>query len=370
MRFSCDLQLLSDVVNNVSLAISSKSTVPSLEGVFLQCKDGALHLTGYDLEIGILRSISVEQEEDGAIVLNAQIFGEMLRKMRGPEVHISTNDKMMVEISDDDTHFHILGISEEDYPAIPTLEKAVSFSIPDRVLRKMISQTNFAAAQNPIQSPVLCGSLFDIYDGNLNLVAVDGYRVALCKREIDIKDRLCFVVPSKTLTEISKLLTDDEEKNTKITVGEKHVVFEIGDYYIISRLLEGDYIDYRSAIPNESTTRIIVDPREICQAIERVSIIINLKNNTPVRMNIEDGEVKLSCESTLGEGKDQFSTRMEGNPIKIAFNNRYMIEALRHCDSDEAIIYFNSSVQPIKIVPKEGEDYLFLVLPVRLKTDF
>ncbi len=369
MKFSCDLQLLSDVVSRVSLAISARSTIPALEGVLLQCSDNYLQLSGYDLEIGIIRSIHVDQEEEGGIILNAQLFGEMLRKMRGPEVHIETDERQMTVITDDDTQFHILGVSKEEFPSIPSFSEEVSFSIPDPFLKKMINQTIFATAQNQVQSPILCGSLFDVRDGILHIVSVDGYRVALSKMEVDTKKKFYFVVPSKTLSEISKLLVDSEERITKVSVSEKHVVFEIGEYYIISRLLEGEFIDYRSAIPKESSTKLQLDATELRHAIERVSIIINLKNNTPVKMNAADGMIKLSCESTLGEGKDQFVVQMEGKPIQIAFNNRYMIEALRHCDQEETLILLNGSVEPIKIVPKEGDDYLFLVLPVRLKTD-
>lgn len=369
MKFSCDLQLLSDVVSRVSLAISSKSTIPALEGILLNCKDNYLQLSGYDLEIGIIRSISVDQEEEGGIILNAQLFGEMLKKMRGPEVHIQTDERYMTVITDDDTRFNILGISKDEFPSIPSFSEDISFSVPDPSLKKMINQTIFAVAQNQIQSPVLCGSLFEVTNGILNIVSVDGYRVALSKLKVDANKDYYFVVPSKTLSEISKLLTDSDERITKISVSEKHVVFEIGEYYIISRLLEGEFIDYLSAVPKKSSTVLNLDSMELCHAIERVSIIINLKNNTPVRMTAQDGNLKLNCESTLGEGKDQFSVDMEGDPIKIAFNNRYMIDALRHCEQEEVSILMNGPVEPIKIVPKEGDDYLFLVLPVRLKTD-
>lgn len=370
MIFSCDLRLLSEVVNNVSLAVTSKSNVPVLEGILLNCKDETLTLTGYDLEIGILRSIQVNIEEEGSIVLNAQLFGEMLRKMRGPEVTISTDKKFMAVITDDETKYNILGISAEDYPSTPSFSKEGSFSISDQTLRKMINQTIFSAAQNQLQNPILNGSLFEMTDGTFKVVAVDGYRVAIYKTTVDSNTSLSFVVPIKTLNEITKLLSDDdEERITKISVSKQHVVFEIGDYYIISRLLEGKYIDYHIAFPKDISTEIIINAKDLCRSIERVSILINIKNNTPIKMSAMDGEIRLRCESTLGEGADRFAVNIKGEDVKIAFNNRYLIEALKHCEDDEVKISFNGSIQPIKITPKDGEDYIFIILPVRLKTD-
>lgn len=369
MQFSCDLHLLSEVVNNVSLAVTSKSTVPVLEGILLRCKNSILTLTGYDLEIGILRSIEVKEEEEGSIVLNAQLFGEMLRKMRGPEVTISTDEKFMTVITDDETRYNILGISEEDYPATPSFSEEGSFSISDPMLRKMINQTIFAAAQNQLQNPILNGSLFEVMDKTFKVVAVDGYRVAIYKTAVESNINLSFVVPAKTLNEITKLLSDDEENITKVSVSKQHVVFEIGDYYIISRLLEGEYIDYNIAFPKETSTEIILNAKDLCRSVERVSILINIKNNTPIKMMAMDGQIKLRCESALGEGADQFDVDIKGEDVKIAFNNRYLIEALKHCEDDEVKILFNGSIQPIKICPKDGDNYTFLVLPVRLKTD-
>ena len=164
-------------------------------------------------------------------------------------------------------------------------------------------------------------------------------------------------------------IKDDEEKVTKVSVSKQHVVFEIGDYYIISRLLEGEYIDYKIAFPKETSTEIILNAKDLCRSVERVSILINIKNNTTIKMMAMDGQIKLRCESSLGEGADQFAADIKGEDVKIAFNNRYLIEALKHCEDDEVKILFNGSIQPIKICPKEGDNYTFLVLPVRLKTD-
>lgn len=369
MKFTCDLQLLSEVVGNVSLAISSKpTTIPALEGVLMQCRQGHLKLTGFDLDIGIYSSIEVQSQQDGAIVLNSQLLGEMLRKMEGPTVSIETDDRFMAHISDHKTNYHILGISHDEYPVVPEVDQSKGFEIPDPTLKSMIHQTLFAVAQNITQSPVLCGSMFEVKDKILKLASVDGYRVAVSQAEIESTENFKFVVPAKTLSEISKLLSDDKNKLTRIQISKRHSLFEIGGYQIVTRLLEGEFIDYASAIPQTIKTTIIADPNILIQSIERVSILVT--NKTSVTMKVKQDETVLRCESTLGQVSDTVRLPIEGEPLDlIAFNNRYMIEALRHAGCDEVKIEMNGPVMPIKITPAQGDRFLFLVLPVRLKSE-
>lgn len=369
MQFSCSLNNLSEIVNNVSLAISAKTnTIPALEGVLLESiPNNQLKLTGYNLDIGILGSLQVEMQREGAIVLNAQLLREILRKMAGPIVNFSVNDKFITTISDNETEYKIIGINPEDYPTIPQVGVNETLKIKDNILKTMISQTLFAVSQNPTQNPILCGSMFKVENGCLNIVSVDGYRVALSKRKIEtVLSNISFVVPSKTLNEICKLLSEEEEAETIIEISQSHAVFKIGGYFIVTRLLEGSFIDYEAAIPKKSSTTILTDPKEMTQRIERVSIMVT--NRISVVMKVEEEKVLLQCESTLGQANDMLLVEMTGEPIeKIAFNNRYMLEALKHAECEKIKINMDGPVMPIKIEPVDGNEFLYLVLPVRLK---
>ena len=369
MKFSCLLSSLSEIVNNVSLAISPKTnTIPALEGILLESiSDKQLKITGYDLDIGIIGSLQVDIIEEGAIVLNAQILKEILRKMAGPVVNISVNSKFITVISDNETEYKIIGIDPKDYPSIPQLGVNKTLAIKDNILKTMISQTLFAVSQNPTQNPILCGSMFKVEKGCLTLVSVDGYRVALSKRKIETTlDDTNFVVPSKALNEICKLLSEEENSETTIEISQSHVLFKIGGYFIITRLLEGSFIDYEAAIPKKSSTTIVTDPKEFTQRIERVSIMVT--NRISVVMKVESDKILLQCESTLGQANDMLSVQMSGEPIeKIAFNNRYMLEALKHAECEKIKINMDGPVMPIKIEPVSGDEFLYLVLPVRLK---
>lgn len=368
MKFKCELKTLNEVVTNVSLPISNKSTIPALEGVLLECDNNSLKLTGYDLDLGITKTIPVETLEPGAIVLNARLFSDILRKMPDEQITIQSDQKLLTTIQGVDTEFNILGMSRDEYPDMPSIDDSQSFTAPDYLLKNMIGQTLFAISVND-QTPVLTGSLFDLKNGEMSVVSVDGYRVALRKEKISADGSFSFVVPGKTLAEITKLLSDQEDAVTRVIVGSRHIIFETGGYFVISRLLEGEYLDYQSAIPQGHTTRLVADTRTVVQSIERTSIIINDRNKSPVKLVTEGSTINLTCESTIGKVSDRFEAAVEGDPIRIAFNNKYMIDALKHTECDQINIDINGPLSPIKIIPTEGDDFLFLVLPVRLKNE-
>ncbi len=371
MKFSCNSVYLSEMVSKVSLAVAPKSaSIPALEGILIECKKDCITLTGYDLDMGIQCSLKAEVEEEGAIVLNARLFDEMLKKMHGFSVQLQTDERLLATISCGYTSYQILGIAAEEFPEMPEAESGTKLTIQDLTLKQMIGKTSFCAAQNTYISPVLCGCMFDVSDHLLRVIAVDGYRVAVTKKEIeDAPENLQFVVPIKTLHELCKLLSDEEKDKTTICVGKKHAVFTSGDYRIVTRLLEGEFIDYKSAVPEETNITITVDPKEFAKSIERVSVLVTEKIS--VMMKTQGNMVMLHCKSTLGQVDEMYQATVTGKEElhMIAYNNRYMLDALKHAECDEVNIQIDGPVTPIKIVPKEGDDFLFLVLPVRLKNE-
>ncbi|HIZ56493.1 MAG TPA: DNA polymerase III subunit beta [Firmicutes bacterium] len=366
MKFTCDLKTLNEAVTNISLAVSQRSNITALEGVLLECTGDELTLTGYNLELGIRKTIPVRGEESGNIVLNARIFSDILRKAQSDTIKISTDEKLLTLLSAGNANFTILGISKEEYPDIPQIDESESLSIRSSVLKSMIRQTIFAVAVTD-QNPLITGSLFDIKNGNLHIVSVDGYRLALAKETVDYSGEKNFVVPGRTLQEISKLMPDEEEAQVTVQVGNKHIIFIIDGYYVISRLLEGEFLNYNATIPDGATTKLRVKTREFIDIIDRVSIIINDKRKPPVKCELSDGMMSLFCESSIGKVDDQMPVQMEGASLKIGFNNKYMTDALKATEADEIYLEFNGPVSPIKLLPLEGESFLFLVLPVRLK---
>ena len=229
----------------------------------------------------------------------------------------------------------------------------------------MIKQTIYAVADNDSR-PIHTGTLFELKKNQINLVSVDGYRLAYREESIQNDLEISFVVPGKTLSEILKLLNDDD---TKVNIGRRHIMFQINGYFITSRLLEGQFLDYHSAIPKNHDTEVVVQTRTIIDSIERVSLLIMDRLKSPIRCVIEEDEIKLSCSTPIGRANDQFEVKMEGDPLEIGFNSRFLLDALRNAEGDEIRILFSGQTSPMIVRPKEGNSFLFLVLPVRLKSE-
>lgn len=368
MKFTCDKSQLTQAVTNVSRVIPAKSSVAILEGIQIKASENQLHLTGYDMEAGITTVIEAQVEEEGEIVLSARLFSDMLRKMADDEVQVSVGDKLLTEISSGMTHFTILGSPSNEYPELPKLEESAGIALPQAVLKSMIDQTHFAIAVTDVK-PVHTGSLFDIKKDELALVSVDGFRLAIRQEQIRSEEEMSFVVPGKALFEISKLLGEEDDEQVFLHVSSRHIVFHINNYSVVSRLLEGEFLDYSASIPDGAATTVRVSTRAFIDSIERVSLLISDRVRSPLRVLFEDGRIKISCSTSLGHSYDELECQIEGPAVEMGFNNKYLLDALKAAESDEVSLEINGALSPAKVLPLEGEDFLFLVLPVRLKNE-
>ena len=369
MKFICQQQLLNEAINNVSRAVAIKSSIPVLEGIRASLKNGKLELTGYDLEIGIQTEIDVITSDSGEIVLNARLFSDIIRKMPSDSIEFDIDEDLNVTISSSSAEYKISAMSSSEYPDVPEVYKDNALIIPQAQLKNMINQTLFAVAANEGRSPVLTGELFNITGGSFDLVALDGYRLAVRTEKIKSEDDYKFVVPSKAMSEISKILSDEPDKTCSVYQAKKHIIFDISGYVVISRLLEGDFHDYKSSIPVDHTTEVVLKTRNLIQSLERCTLLISDKIKAPVRCMFGNGTVKISCSSAIGKLNDEFEIDHTGNVLEIGFNCRYLLDALKATESDKIRLLMKAENKPMKIVPMEGNAYTFLVLPVRLKQE-
>ena len=366
MILKCNREKLSEACSVVQRAVPSKSTIPALEGILLSAKDDTLTLSGYDMQMGIKTSINADIKKEGAVIINAKLLTDITRRMPGEEVSLECDDKYTVLIKSGEAEYSVMGFADEEYPDMPVVDNGKNAEISGEILKSMIQQTIFAVSQND-SKPVHTGILFEINDSSIRLVAVDGYRLAIRTENVSGMESASFVVPGKTLNEISKLIGADEEK-INIKLGGRHIIFDTGDYSIISRLFEGEFLDYRSAIPASAVTTVTVKTRELIDCIERISLMITEQDKSPVRCIFDDNLIKASCVTARGRGVDSVSADIKGDRIELGVNNRFLLDALRAAsDCDEIKIELSGPVSPIKILPKDGEEFIFLVLPVRLK---
>ena len=364
MRITCDRQQLNEAVLNVQRAVSSKSSVPALEGILMKAEENTVELCGYDLELGMTTKIPASVQEKGSIVLSARLFGDIVRRLPDQEVLLSTDEKQTTTIKSGTAEFSIVGIPAEEYPELPTINGESTLKISCSVLKSMIRQTLFAVADNDAK-PIHTGTLFELAEEKLRLVSVDGYRLAIREEPVDCSEKTSFVVPGKTLSEALKLLGD--EGDLELQIGRRHILFSIGNYTVISRLLEGEFLDYRAALPSSSSTEIKVSTRSFIESVERVSLLIADRLKSPLRCVFENNEIRLSCSTAIGRATDQLESKMEGNSLEMGFNNRYLLDALHNTECDETRIRLSGPLNPMEILPPEGSSFLFLVLPVRLK---
>ena len=367
LKFSCEKTLLQQAVSTVSRAVAAKSSIPALEGVLLE-GDTQLTLSGYNMQTGIRTAISAEIHQEGRIVLNARLFGEMIRRLPDDIVVFSADEKYVVKLVCGDASFELPGLSADDYPELPTVDDEFSVSIQQNTMKAMINQTSFAVSTNESR-PVHTGSLFEVGDQDLTVVSVDGFRLALRREPLDRAEggAFKFVAPGSALNEVEKICEDSDEKVT-IIQGKRHLLFEAGATQLICRRLEGDFLDYKNAIPRNNPIRLTVDTKTMLGSLDRVSVVISEKLKSPVRCVFENGRVLLSAKTGAGEAKDICPLDGDGNGLEIGFNNRYLMDALRYAPADTVKMQLNTGISPCIITPVDDSDnFLYMVLPVRLK---
>ncbi len=355
---------LANAVSVVSRAVSSKASIPALEGILLKAYGSKLTISGYDLEIGINTTIDASVSEQGEIVVSAKFFSEIVRKLPEEVVCLETDERMITYITSGHAEYQIVGMNSAEYPDLPAFEENEGFEIDGEILKEMIRQTVYAVSDNNAK-PIYTGSLFEIENKIFKIVAIDGYRMAIRQENVDSEVNSQFVVPGKTQQEVLRIIGGDEEK-VYISVGQRNIMFKIGDYSIISRLIEGTFLDYNSTIPKSGKTEVVVNTRLLINAVDRMSLLNSDKLQSPVRCNFVGEEIQLSCTSTIGKANDVISAPINGEEVEIGFNNRYLLEALRNIDADEVKITLNGGLSPMIITPLQGDSFINLVVPMRL----
>lgn len=369
MKITCNRSELLSAITGVGRAVSGKTSIPSIEGILFQCDDTKLKLSAYDLEIGIMTYAPADIIEPGDIVINARLLGDILRKSEGESVTITADDNLRVEIRSGITKYSFIGIPAADFPELPMPDTDSSLSMPGQDFKELVEKTIYAVSTND-QKPVHTGSKFILEDGCLTVVSVDGHRLAVAKKEGIANAELSksFIVPAKTLQEVSKLISDHEE-NIRIGTARRYAVFNLVGYTVVTRLLEGDFIDYKKSIPRSNKTTVTVDTASLMDAVERTSLIISDRFKSPIRMGFEDGIVRINCATALGSVYDEIACECEGDGLEIGFNYRYVLDALRNAGIPQVKLLLNEPTMPMTVVPTEGDDFLFLILPVRLRSN-
>ena len=371
MHFSCEKSLLLNSINIVSKIIPQKSSMPALDGILLELyDDGKLKLTGFDLEVGIETYMTVDLMVPGKLIVNAKIFGEIIRKIDDETVFLQADEKLNLTISSGVIKFIVPCLNADIYPDLPIIEKSNSFKLKQSILHSMIRQTIFSVSTNEAK-PILKGILFDIIDNEIYIVSSDTIKMAIRKEsfENNIKNNFSFIVPGKALSELIKIMNDSDDE-IYIGLSSHHITFEFDNAKIISRLIEGEFINYKSIIPKSFKSTIKIKLSDFQKAIERASILISEKARYAVRCSFEFDSIIISCKTADGHSlKDEIRASIEGDNLEIGFNNKYLLDILNACECDEICIGLNSPMTSICITPVDNDKFIFLISPMRLRNE-
>ena len=368
MRFECEKTLLASAIEGVSRAITNRSAIPVLEGVYLKAEGFNLTLTGYDMEMGITTTIECNVLVPGETVLEAKLLLSLVSRMPAGDVRIELTDDGQAVISGGVAEFEIPTLNASDYPSLPVTGADNTMTIPTSMMRELIEKTIYAVSQDD-KKPAHTGELFVIEPGSLTIVALDGYRLAIIQRDVECTRDIRIIIPAKTLQELLKILGGPDDP-VKIDANRRYVVFTTNGYTIMSRLIEGDFLNYEGVLPKEKKTRVTVDCRSFINTIERCSLIITERLKNPLRITFEEDKITVRCQTPLGKVVDELEpVAMTGDKVEIGFNNRYLLDALRYSKCERMVLEINGPLSPVKLLPEEGKDFIYLVLPVRFKNE-
>ena len=372
MKIVCYKDKIIKALNSVVKGVASKTTMPILEGILIQTNDNEIKLTTYDLEIGIEYIMECEIKEQGSTVVNAIMFSEIIRKLPDTELYISLNDKNLLEIECEGSLYKLATMNPEEFPELPKIEIENSIEVDQNVLKNMIRKTIFAVSSEE-NRPIFTGCLFEIENNKLNLVAVDGFRLALRSLFLNKPTQnFSAVIPGKTLNEVNKILSDSFDI-VKIGVSKNQALFEMDNCKIVTRILDGEFLNYKNVIPNNWDTRILVNKSNIQNSFERISLIsasaIEKEKKYPVKVQVDIGKVIISCTNQTGDAKEELFVSTEGKNLEAGFNPKYFLDSLKAVEDEEVFIEFGTSISPCLIKSVENNDYTYMILPIRLKEE-
>lgn len=363
MKIVCSKSDLLKSVNIVMKAVPSKTTMPILECILIDASTNEIKLTSNDMELGIETKVTGEILDKGIIALDAKIFSEIIRKLPENDIVIETDAKLQATITCEKAKFNISGKSGEDFSYLPYVEKNDSIELSQFTLKEVIRQTIFSIAANE-NNKMMTGELFEINENELKVVSLDGHRISIRKIELrDTYGHKKVVVPGKTLTEVSKILSGEVDDEVRLFFTNNHIVFEFDQTTVVSRLIEGEYFRIEQMLSSDYETKVEINKKELLDCIDRATLLVKESDKKPIIIQISDGSMELKINSQIGSMDEEIDITKEGKDILIGFNPRFLIDSLRVIDDENVTLYLVNPKAPC-FIKDEKETYIYLILPV------
>lgn len=367
MKVVCSKTNLLNGVQIVSKAVPSKTTMSILECILIEAEGSTIKMTANDMELGIETTIEGNVIEKGMIALDAKIFLEIVRKLPDNDVTIDTDSSYKTTITCEKAKFNIIGKSGEDFSYLPEIERRDSILISQFTLKEVVRQTIFSISDND-NNKLMTGELFEIKGDNLRVASLDGHRISI--RNIKLKNSYPdkkVVVPGKTLSEISKILGGDTDKDVSIFFTDNHILFEFDQTVVVSRLIEGEYFNIQQMLSSDYETKVRINKKEFLNCIDRATLLVKEGDKKPIIITITDEGMELKINSTVGSMNEEIDITKSGKDLMIGFNPKFMIDALKVIDDEEIDMYMVNPKAPCFIRDAQ-ENYIYLILPVNFTT--
>lgn len=363
MKIICNKNDLLKGINIALRAVPVRTTMPILECILIDASEDSIILMANDMELGISTKVKGDIVEKGKIALEAKFIAEIIRKLPDSEVVIETDSNYNTKISCENSELNIPGKSGEDFTYLPYIEKKNSISLSQFTLKEIIRQTIFSIGESETNK-IMTGELFEIKDNTLKVVSLDRFRVSIRNVELAASyENTSVIIPGKTLSEVSKILTGEADKNVDIFFSSNHALFEFDDTVVVTRLIEGEYFKINQMISKEYNTKITINKKEFLDCLDRATLFVKEGNKKPVIFEIADGSMKINITSNIGKMDGTIAIEKSGSDIKIGFDPKFLIDALRVIDDENIDIYYINTKAPCTI-RNEEEEYIYLILPV------
>ncbi|MBE7086904.1 MAG: DNA polymerase III subunit beta [Clostridiales bacterium] len=364
MKLICDGLDLSDAVLKVSKALSVKSTNPVLEGIKIIAKCDSLTLIATDMELTISKKIKADVLMEGETVVVGKYFVEFVKKLEKEQIELCRLGEGGLEIKYSDSESELQVFPVENYPKIENDGNGDYFEIKQSELKKIIERTVFACSSDDSR-PILKGCLFEVTDGVLTAVALDGFRMSVVKKEVKASGNFKVIIPSRTLLEITRLL-DKEDQDVKVVLQKNSLFIELESTSLVSRLIEGEFVKYNHILPTSFANVVTVNKQTLLGSIERASIVAKNDRFNIVKFDVKETVMTVSAKSEIGNVNENVNVNLTGKDIAIAFNGKYLVDFLKIIGEDFINLNLNTAIDPCILKPVGDEDFLYLVLPVRI----
>ena len=366
MKVTCNTNELNKILQTAQHAIISKPSTPIFSGFHLEAAGNKLEVQGMDLNMAISCTMEAQVEAPGEIVVSAKQLGDLIRKLAGDEVTLERQDSSALKVTSGKSEFRLLLMNEEDYPKFPLFQGDKNIVIEDEKIKELIKKTIFACAADESR-PLFTGILVEIENEKITFVGTNTHRLAIKTLPLPGAENMSVIIPSKVLTEISRVLGGDVPQTVQMALLNNQIMVSIDDVKIVSRLIEGKFPNYRSVIPPSFAVTATVNIRELAGAVERVALFSNENDYSIIKVNIKEGEIIITSSSPeLGAGREVIAAATTGGELNVAFNSKYILDILKNLDASEAEISLNTYLKPVRVQAPGQEDYTYIVTPVRV----